>query len=267
MARPALACSCGQITPVQAIGQAPAIFSGRVIDVQHGQPPTRSEDLTATVAVIDRWKGEVADRVTVYGSTESSSCGYSHFPVGETVTLLAYPMEPHGTWRTGLTTSTCTMGVFYQNRTAMPGLMDEFRAQRERAEAAIRLDVQLRILTGDTAVLGTLPDFHGLTVPELDRPGRDLRRWGFGEAHVSTLKLAGADLRGANLQGLQTSTADLADARLDGAKMAGIHLPWASLPRASLRGVAGPDAAFTKSDLTAAVLDGASLPGADFRGA
>lgn len=320
----------------------PVIFSGRVLDVQRGQPLSWPWNTTATIAVLDRWKGEVPDRATVYGNTESSSCGYDRFPAGEVVTLLAFPVEARSSSPAGFSTNGCVMAAFHADPAAMRRLLEEFRARRERVEAAvlaspgapapllerarllerwedpaaieayadlaarapdlaaaslgltrvllrarrfeeakaavtraqalapsdaeaIRLGVQARLLAGDTAVLDTLRDVRGLTIPVFDRSGRDLRRMDLSQARVGTLKLAGADVRGADLQGLRASTADLADARLDGAKMAGVRLGGASLPRASLRGVAGPDASFAGADLSGAALDGASLPGANFR--
>lgn len=137
VARPALACSCIRLTPLQAIEQTPVIFSGRVLDVQRGQPPSNPDNVTATIAVLDRWKGEAPDRATVYGFAAPSSCGYSRFPVGEVVTLLASPVEERGLWRAGFSTNACLMATFHADPTAMSGLLSEFRARRERAEAAV----------------------------------------------------------------------------------------------------------------------------------
>lgn len=130
-----------------------------------------------------------------------------------------------------------------------------------------RLNLQLRLYMGETAVLNSARDVRGLVIPRLDWPGRDLRNRSLAGAEIGHLVLAGSDLRGADLQGLSSSSASLGTVRLDGARVAGVRLPGATLIGASLRRVTGPDASFLHANLTGAALDGASLPGADLRGA
>ena len=63
-----LACSCVQMSPEQHVRSTPAIFEGRVVEVRRSRRPGAGfDDVTATIQVSDRWKGDVADRVQVQG--------------------------------------------------------------------------------------------------------------------------------------------------------------------------------------------------------
>ena len=94
-------------------------------------------------------------------------------------------------------------------------------------------------------------------------------------AHARGLNLDGANLRGARLDGADLRRASLRVARLQGASAVGVRLDHADLTGlrasegarladASLREVSGPDSLWMDSDLTAADLSYARLPGADF---
>ncbi len=95
------------------------------------------------------------------------------------------------------------------------------------------------------------------------------------EAHARGLNLDGANLRGARLDGADLRRASLCEARLQGASAVGVQLDHADLTGlrasegtrladASLREASGPGSLWMDSDLTAADLSYARLPGADF---
>jgi hypothetical protein len=137
MAQSAEACLCATgFFPQRAIDGAPVIFSGRVTSVEHGVPDGRPQSLTATLDVVERWKGTVADRVTVYGSTSGASCGYSRFPIGEVITLLAYLLPPQPSPWPDLKTDFCTMSAMIQQPAAVIHMLQELRNKREAATNA-----------------------------------------------------------------------------------------------------------------------------------
>lgn len=136
--RPALACSCSQVTPEDLVKRTPVVLSGRVVDAQRSRPPGIGYDLvTATVEVSERWKGEVPERVAVHGHGASSMCGWSHFPAGEPLTILARSQATSGDWPGGLWTDYCSMSAYYWQRAAVDGLLSRRRAERERLDAAV----------------------------------------------------------------------------------------------------------------------------------
>ncbi|HEU4453270.1 MAG TPA: hypothetical protein VFR81_09425 [Longimicrobium sp.] len=65
-------CSCVPPPSVpRALGEADAVFQGRVIDVRTGR-----EDLRVRIRVARRWKGAGGDTVTVRTARGSPSCGF-----------------------------------------------------------------------------------------------------------------------------------------------------------------------------------------------
>jgi len=90
------ACSCAAIPdPLQALQQADSVFSGTVTRMSGGNfsvrwlfPGARAIDLE----VANVWKGEVAERTTVYTAPDTAACGAS-FRVGETYLVYTYRGE------------------------------------------------------------------------------------------------------------------------------------------------------------------------------
>lgn len=104
----ASACSCAQSTPRNLIGLMPVIVTGTVLDVQRTPINRGWDELAATIAIAERWKGGVADRITVYGHTATSACGYSDFPVGQTITLFLSLSPATASRPAGFLASGCT---------------------------------------------------------------------------------------------------------------------------------------------------------------
>lgn len=102
----ALACSCIQMSAEQWIRSTPFIFQGRVVEVRRTKPEGAGyEEVTATIQVSERWKGDVGDVVRVHGHTATPICGYSDFPSGEVLLVMAHP-RPQGD---GVVTDLCSM--------------------------------------------------------------------------------------------------------------------------------------------------------------
>lgn len=105
----ATACSCApEPEPRTALDAADAVFTGRVVGLtlvpRVPEEPSTSfiaEDVAVTIVVSAVWKGEPAERVTLYTAFTCCVCGYP-FELGKT--YLIYAMQRDGQ----LTTSICS---------------------------------------------------------------------------------------------------------------------------------------------------------------
>ena len=98
---PAHACSCVQVPPAQAMAEHDAVFEGRVLSVEPASDP--SQVMTATLEVVQHWKGVETEQVTVSTAAMESVCGVS-FEVG--TSWLVYADVENGALRTGLCSRT-----------------------------------------------------------------------------------------------------------------------------------------------------------------
>ncbi len=131
---PAIACQCAiGLTPQSNIDGAPKIFSGKVVEVLPGPADGRGHMLLAKIDVLERWKGAVADQVTVYGSTSGSSCGYHKFPLGEVITLFAFSLRPQDQTYSVLKTNFCLMEFTEQPATI--GMLRKLRDEQGGTDA------------------------------------------------------------------------------------------------------------------------------------
>ena len=132
------ACQCVVgVTPRFSVGHSPIIFSGKVVDVQHGAPDSNPKGLVATIDVVERWKGAVPDRVTVYGSTSGATCGYSNYPVGKTVTLFAHPLPLNNPRLPDLITNYCSGSGILSESSPLAEALYEFREGNNSVKAAM----------------------------------------------------------------------------------------------------------------------------------
>ena len=108
----ARACSCAPPpAPLVALGEADAVFSGTVV-ARHdpcrprpGGTWSSMDPMEYTIAVLEVWKGELADTVAVRTARSSASCGYS-FEIGTRYLIYARTRADTGCLRTNLCTRT-----------------------------------------------------------------------------------------------------------------------------------------------------------------
>ncbi|MEO3474791.1 pentapeptide repeat-containing protein [Roseomonas sp. CAU 1739] len=291
----AWACSCNRSSAEQAIRHAGAIFQGRVVSVRQ-VPWERDRDnatVIATVEVTDRWRGNVGDRVDVYSHTISSACGYTHFPVGDTMTFYASSRA-----QGGFSVSQCSM--YQLTAPDFGAAVERYRAARNVHEAAVaaapqspRPLIELGRFLEEWQDWSNAAETYGALVQLQPRSataqaalGRSLYRAGrFADAvpplliasglappdsdTTSFLRLARlrsgdreafatGDLRDLvlsdiDLSGLDLRGRDLSRTRFEGGRFVGISLEEASLVGTSLRG-----------DFSGANLRGARIEGTLF---
>lgn len=70
--RAARACECVESTPAAAFAAHVAVFEGRVVEVQPGDP---SGYTSVVMEVVQYWKGISTERITVFTPTAESMCG------------------------------------------------------------------------------------------------------------------------------------------------------------------------------------------------
>lgn len=93
-------CSCVPPPSVpRALGEADAVFQGRVVDVRNGR-----EDRRVRIRVSRRWKGAAGDTVTVRTSRSSASCGFDFVAGTEYLVYARRAREPE----TALVASLCS---------------------------------------------------------------------------------------------------------------------------------------------------------------
>lgn len=98
------ACSCvAPPAPQEALEQADAVFSGRVVDIQAPKKliTSSADPLKVTFEVSKVWKGPKSKKLVVVTARDSASCGYS-FKSGRSYIVYAHQREGE------LTTSICT---------------------------------------------------------------------------------------------------------------------------------------------------------------
>lgn len=90
---PVQACSCAQPPPVQEeLARKTAVFSGKVIKIEQPkqkQIKSSADPVSITFEVMTVWKGDLAQRTTVYTASSSASCGYG-FAEGKEYIVFAY---------------------------------------------------------------------------------------------------------------------------------------------------------------------------------
>lgn len=132
------ACRCAQSTPRFLIGLMPVIVTGTVLDVRRTPINRGWDELAATIAVAERWKGSVADRITVYGHTATNVCGYSHFPVGQTITLFLSLSPATDSRPAGFSAGGCSAVGAVSLPAAWLKLLQDFREEQASVDAALR---------------------------------------------------------------------------------------------------------------------------------
>jgi hypothetical protein len=101
----ASACSCADVTPLQALGHSDLVFVGKVLSREE-TPPTFTVvngdttwfiyggDMVRYRFAVDRgWKGEPVDTVAIYSVLSGAACGYM-FEVGTTYLVYSYFLKP-----------------------------------------------------------------------------------------------------------------------------------------------------------------------------
>lgn len=108
----ARACGCVSIpAPLVALGEATAVFSGTVVAKQDASKPRADrriggmEYVKYTIAVLEVWKGELADTVAVRTPRGSGMCEYP-FEIGTQYLIYADTRADTGCLRTNLCTRT-----------------------------------------------------------------------------------------------------------------------------------------------------------------
>ncbi len=108
----ARACSCVWIpAPLVALGEAEAVFSGTVVAKQDASKPRADrriggmEYVKYTIAVLEVWKGELADTITVKTPRGGGICEYP-FEIGTQYLIYADTRADTGCLRTNLCTRT-----------------------------------------------------------------------------------------------------------------------------------------------------------------
>ncbi len=108
----ARACSCAPPpAPLVALGDADAVFSGTVVARRDVNQPRvdgligSMDPVEYTIAVLEVWKGELADTVAVRTARLSMSCGYP-FEIGTRYLIYARTRADTGCLRTNLCTRT-----------------------------------------------------------------------------------------------------------------------------------------------------------------
>lgn len=124
---PALACSCGQFSPQRLIDNASSIFSGEVVALQQAYTPSPQglgpDQVTATIRVVSRWKGEVPDTALVHGSGNTAACGWGGYRIGEQVTVLAVTRPEEDRWSGGLWTDWCRVSLYQKHAKDVDALL------------------------------------------------------------------------------------------------------------------------------------------------
>ena len=109
----AAACSCGPEADIeQALGDAAAVFAGRVIALELVPDPNPAvgismEQLRVTVSVHSTWKGEIENLATVTTAFTCCVCGF-RFEIGEEYLIYAYRQD--GVYRTSICDRTKLLG-------------------------------------------------------------------------------------------------------------------------------------------------------------
>ncbi|MCK4510556.1 HEAT repeat domain-containing protein [bacterium] len=110
--RAARACSCvSPPPPLVALGEVDAVFSGTVVARRDASKPRADgmigsmDPMEYTIAVLEVWKGELADTVAVRTARSSASCGYP-FTIGTQYLIYADTRADTGCLRTNLCTRT-----------------------------------------------------------------------------------------------------------------------------------------------------------------
>lgn len=274
--RSASACSCWHPTPEQLIRGTPTIFAGRVVEVRRtpasGGPG--GDTVTAIVEVLERWKGDVPDRVEVHSHTDGASCGWGQFPQGERITVFGGPRREGD----GVGVGYCSMVPYAsssgERRAAFDAGLSRYRAERERLAAATAvaagtpapwLDLG-RFLEGWNEL-----DAAALAYAEAARvvPGLALAHAGGGRVLFSAGRLedAKAPLRRAvELSPSDTESARLlGQARLRTGDLKGLAA--ADFRRLEMRGLDLSNRDLRGRDFSDAKLEQVRLAGADLRGA
>ena len=108
----ARACSCVSIpAPLAALGEAETVFSGTVVARRDVNKPRADgvigsmDPVEYTIAVLEVWKGELADTVALRTARSSASCGYP-FEIGTQYLIYADTRAGTGCLRTNLCTRT-----------------------------------------------------------------------------------------------------------------------------------------------------------------
>lgn len=132
---PAAACVCGPKTDEEVIRSTPIILTGRVIEVR--RPPGLGQ-VTATIEVLERWKGEVPDRVSVHGWISNNSCEMgAPFSLGATMVFLVRPSRTGDDFRVGDMCSTYRAGLPGRPVPAsFAAALARHRAERQRVDRA-----------------------------------------------------------------------------------------------------------------------------------
>jgi len=104
-------CSCLPPAPPRvALGQADAVFSGRVVSVvEHAEEDPGhpgGPHLEVRIVPMQRWKGAAADTVTVRTANQSAACGYAFETGGE---YLVYASSGDGVLRVTLCSRTALL--------------------------------------------------------------------------------------------------------------------------------------------------------------
>jgi hypothetical protein len=88
--RHSMACSCNENPPPpQALAEATAVFSGRVVASSYGE---NGELYKPVLRVMDVWKGSVHERVELYTHWRCCLCGFP-LEVGRNYLVYAYETE------------------------------------------------------------------------------------------------------------------------------------------------------------------------------
>ena len=132
---PAAACVCGPKTDEEVIRSMPIILTGRVTEVR--RPPGLGQ-VTATIEVLERWKGEVPDRVSVHGWISNNSCEMDvPFSLGATMVFLVRPSRTGDDFRVGDMCSTYRAGLPGRPVPAsFAAALARHRAERQRVDRA-----------------------------------------------------------------------------------------------------------------------------------
>jgi uncharacterized protein YjbI with pentapeptide repeats len=278
----ARACSCSQVSPEDAIRGNGVIFRGRVTAVEQSSTGgfLGTAGNVATVAVQDRWKGEVPDVAQVVSGISGASCGV-RFDVGQDLTFFA-GVGGDGRFYTHL----CSMlqgGGDAPRRARLDALLRDYADTLRRADAAVagapasvsplleraRFHEEWRDLPRSAA------DFAAAVALA---PGDARGHAGLGRVEYARQRFAEASASLARAAALDPANADtrrlLNQARLRSGDVGalasvdfrGLVVERLDLWRQDLNGRDLRDARFSAVDLSAANLRGADLRGARISG-
>ena len=107
----AAACSCVELSPCARFAQASAVFVGEVMDVG-----AQGDRQMVRIRVVQSWKGQLGEIVTVSGGSRRSSCEFEFNP-GERWLIYASESEA------GLVTHVCSGGGRLRTGEPMPDLL------------------------------------------------------------------------------------------------------------------------------------------------